>query len=71
MRPTPAPVPNARATRQSILSYLEGHLDLERILNVIGASGDFDAARRFVEEMQGFGDPTRRERLLCRLEDAA
>ena len=53
------------------MAYLEGQQDLAWILSVIDASGDHVSARRFVEEMQGFGDPRRRERLMCRLEDAA
>ncbi len=71
MQPTSASGGNARGTRQSILAYLAGQQNLAWILSVIDASGEWEAARRLVEDLQGYGDSQRRDALLARLSDAA
>ena len=64
----PVPAARARWTRKSIISYLEGEQDLTWIIGVIQTSGDPDSARRFLDELRGFGDPDRRDGLVRRLE---
>ena len=72
MEPIAADLANARWTRKSILSYLDGEQNLPWILRVIEANGDVESARHFLEDLIGYGHPERREQLIRRLKhDAA
>ena len=64
-------VSTTKSTRQSIMAYLDGHETLDWILSVINAGGDQESLRQFVRDLNGYGDPKRRENLLRRLEAEA
>lgn len=53
------------------MSYLDGEHTLSWIVGVIEAAGDAEAARQFLDELDGYGDPERREDLRRRLEEEA
>ena len=62
----------AMSTRNAILTYLRGEEDLIAVLAMIRSAGDFEAAQHFIRDLEGYGDPQRRESLRRRLDaDAA
>lgn len=67
----PLDMTNAMWARRSILAYLDGEHTLSWIVGVIEAAGDAEAARQFLDELVGYGDPERRYDLRRRLEAEA
>ena len=57
-------------TRNAILTYLRGEEDLTSVLGAIEAAGGREAVWHFVRDLDGYGDPQRRENLRRRLEAA-
>ncbi len=66
----PVDIRIAMQTRNAILTYLRGEQDLMAVLGAIEAVGDREAVWHFVRDLDGYGDPQRRERLRRRLEAA-
>ncbi len=66
----PVDIRTAMNTRSAILTFLRGEEDLNAVLGAISATGDFEAAQHFVRDLDGYGDPERRESLRRRLEAA-
>ena len=66
----PVDIRIAMQTRNAILTYLRGEQDLMAVLGVIEAGGDREAVWHFVRDLDGYGDPQRRESL-CRCLEAA
>jgi hypothetical protein len=64
-------VTNAMWVRTAIMAYVDGDHSLSSIIGVIETADDAEAARRFLDELEGFGDPERREHLRRRLEAEA
>ncbi len=60
----------AMQTRNAILTYLRGEQDLMAVMGAIEAAGDHEAVWHFVRDLDGYGDPQRRESLRRRLEAA-
>lgn len=66
----PVDIRTAMQTRSAILTYLRGEEDLTSVLGAIEAAGDREAVWHFVRDLDGYGDPQRRESLRRRLEAA-
>lgn len=66
----PVDIRTAMQTRKAILTYLRGEEELTSVLGAIEAAGDREAVQHFVRDLDGYGDPQRRESLRRRLEAA-
>ena len=64
----PIDIRAAMLTRNVILTYLRGEETLSAVLGAIEATGDLESAQHFVRDLDGYGDPQRRESLRRHLE---
>ena len=62
---------DAMWARKAIMAYLDGEHNLSWIVGVIQAACDAEVAPQFLDELDGYGDPERRENLRRRLESEA
>lgn len=56
-------VRGAMGTRVAILNYLRGEGSLDALLGFIESAGAWEAAQHFIRDLDGYGDPNRRESL--------
>lgn len=56
-------VRGAMGTRMAILNYLRGEESLDFVLGFIESAETWEAARHFMRDLDGYGDPKKRESL--------
>jgi hypothetical protein len=67
----PVDIRTAMQTRNAILTYLRGEESLVAVLRAIETTGDLEAARHFIRDLDGYGDADLRESLRRHLEAQA
>ena len=54
---------DAEQTRRSVMAYLDGEQDFQRITGALLSTNDMGAVRLFIRDLAGYGDAARYERL--------